>query len=123
MKEFMSASYIEKGFKARLFSFHRFNLTAMTVDGLRFINNVAYNYTGFENQKSIQPVLISFNESDFISDVPDLSVRNIEISENIFYNSEYMASLYKLNMVYEDFIINNNGRQVDIDTNQAILKI
>lgn len=47
------------------------------------------------------------------SDKPNLRIKNIEISKNIFYNSDCMASIYPFSMVYSDFIINDNGDPVE----------
>jgi hypothetical protein len=68
MKDYVNPSYVERGFKSRLFSLHRYNLTGLTIDGLRFVNNIAYNYTDKENLNSVRPKLIEFNQSDFVGD-------------------------------------------------------
>ena len=57
------------------------------------------------------------------SDKPNLRIKNIEISKNIFYNSDCMASIYPFSMVYSDFIINDNGDPVEQDTTESIFKI
>jgi hypothetical protein len=76
LKDFTSESYTFLGFKSRLISFYRYKLTSTEIDGLLFLNNIAYNYTG-PGLKSIRPRLIEFTESDH--EGRSLSIRNIQI--------------------------------------------
>jgi hypothetical protein len=122
MKDFVSGSYSERGFKCRLFGFHRSIFTSMSIDGLKFINNIAYDYTTVDMKKTIRPRLIEFDLNDFVEDYK-LSINEIEISNNIFKNSDCMVSIFPFNMTYNDFTIKDNGVDVSEDTNEAIIKI
>ena len=61
---FLSASYVERGFKARVLAFQRYSFWSVKVAGLKFIGNVAYNYTG-PGLRTQRPRLLNFTAADF----------------------------------------------------------
>lgn len=95
---FLSASYVERGFKARLLAFQRYSFWSVKVAGLKFIGNVAYNYTG-PGLRTQRPRLLNFTAADFqakqITPVV-LLLSDVEISKNIFQNTDCMMHLTKL---------------------------
>lgn len=119
MKDFVSDFYTFRGFKSRVLSFYRYKFTKTEIDGLKFVNNKAYSYEG-SGLQSIRPRLLEFTEEDH--DEGSLSLRNIEISQNIFKNSDCMVYILPLDITYSDFILKDNGIDVAEDTNESIIK-
>lgn len=110
MSKYLNASYTERGFKNRLLSFYRYKFRSIELNGIKFIGNKAYNYTG-AGLRSQRPRFFNFSQDDFQSWPPSKSLllRNIEISRNIFTNTDCMVHLVKHNMTYGKFKIEGNG--------------
>jgi hypothetical protein len=109
--------YKERGIKARVLTFKNYWFWAVDISGLKFLGNVAYQYTGV-GVKTQPPRLLNFTAKDFQLNVAGrahdvvgdaLRMSAVEISKNTFKNSDCMMDVTKLGLgAYSRFVLDRN---------------
>lgn len=120
-------NYTEIGFKSKLFHFSRYSFNLYELNNTKFQGNHAI-FNGLQH-----PKLFNFSRENFYlpfeDDKPEtkLHLVNVEISSNIFKNTDCMVELPQLNYTYHGFNISHNGRRLELkdigdDKNTALVK-
>ena len=102
---------VPRGFSSRLIAFHRCELHGLSMDRMSFQSNMGEQEIYATTEQT--PQLFSLEQSLFFSNVQQVTIRNLEMIGNKFYDSGSVVTFALQNLILEDlWLANNHGDSI-----------